>query len=193
MHSRLIAVAVGLVLAASLASAGSGQSNGGITLSGSDGQNVRPFTLSADSNVTWRCAGCSGSNFVLSTDQDIPVNALGPTRGRSFLPKGRYTGVNVIGRGPWSITVTPAPRRPVRSTYVLTGTDGQNLPPFVLTHDSDVLWACSRCRGSNFVLSTDQDIPVNALGPVGGRSFLERGRYTGVNVIGKGPWKIIIR
>lgn len=48
-----------------------------VTLRGDGMQNVRPFTLTADSNVSWRCAGCAGSNFVFSTRQNIPVNALG--------------------------------------------------------------------------------------------------------------------
>jgi hypothetical protein len=164
-----------------------------ITLRGEGMQNVRPFTLTADSNIVWRCSGCAGSNFVFSTRQDIPVNALGPTSGKSFLPKGRYTGISVIATGPWTITLSPAPKRPLRASYTLTGVGGQNVAPFTLTHDSDVIWSCAGCRGSNFVLSTAQDIPVNALGPVKGKSFLEKGRYTDVSVMATGPWKIVIK
>jgi hypothetical protein len=185
-----------LALAAALATAAHGaadQTSGTITLSGNGMQNVRPFTLAADSNISWRCGGCAGSNFVLSTRQDIPVNSLGPTSGKSFLPKGRYTGVSVIASGPWTITMSPAPKRPVRGSYVLTGVGGQNLAPFTLMHDSDVTWSCAGCRGSNFVLSTAQDIPVNALGPTSGKSFLEKGRYTRVSVTATGPWKIVIK
>lgn len=185
-----------LALAAVCATVASGavdRGNGTITLRGDGMQNVRPFTLAADSTVSWRCAGCAGSNFAFSTNQDVPVNSLGPTGGKSFLPKGRYTGVSVIASGPWTITMGSAPKRPVRSSYVLTGVGGQNVAPFVLTHDSDLIWSCTGCRASNFAVSTDQDIPVNALGPVKGKSFLEKGRYTGVSVIATGPWKIILK
>ena len=167
-----------LALAACFAAVANGavdRTDGTITLRGNAMQNVRPFTLLADSNVSWRCGGCAGSNFIFSTKQDIPVNSLGPTTGKSFLPKGRYTGVSVIGTGAWTITMAPAPKRPVRASYVLTGVGGQNVAPFMLTHDSDVIWSCAGCRASNFVFSTNQDIPVNALGPVKGKSFLETG------------------
>jgi hypothetical protein len=187
------AAVVALATSATVASGGSGRVVGPITLRGTDGQNVRPFTLKADSNIAWRCSGCAGSNFIFATDQGIPVNALGPTRGKSFLQKGRYTGLRVIASGTWSIRITRAPRRPVRSSYVLTGTDGQNLAPFVLTHDSDVSWSCPSCSDANFIFSTDQDIAVNALGPTKGKSFLQRGRYTGVSVVADGRWKIVIR
>jgi hypothetical protein len=186
-------LAVAAVSSAAAASGAVERTSASITLRGNSSQNVRPFTLIADSNVSWRCSGCAGANFVFSTRQNIPVNSLGPTSGKSFLSKGRYTGVSVIGNGAWSITMSPAPKRPVRSSYVLSGTGGQNIAPFVLTHDSDVSWFCAGCKGSNFVLSTGQGIPVNALGPVKGKSFLERGRYTGISVIATGPWKIIIK
>lgn len=185
-----------LALAAASAAVANGavdRTSGTVTLRGNGGQNARPFTLTADSNVSWRCGGCAGSNFAFSTRQNIPVNSLGPTSGKSFLPKGRYTGVNVIASGAWTITMSPAPKRPVRPSYVLTGAGGQNIAPFVLTHDSDVIWSCAGCRGSNFAFSTSSNIPVNALGPVKGKSFLEKGRYTGVSVIATGPWKIILK
>ena len=178
---------------AAVANAAVDQTTGTITLTGNAMQNVRPFTLTADSNISWRCGGCAGANFVLSTKQDIPVNSLGPTSGKSFLPKGRYTGVSVIASGPWTVALSPAPKRPVRASYTLTGVGGHNVAPFTLTHDSDVIWSCAGCKGTNFVFSTDSDIPVNALGPVKGKSFLEKGRYTGVSVMANGPWKIIIK
>ena len=181
------------VVGAAAANGASDRTTGTITLRGDGSQNARPFTLTADSNVSWRCGGCAGANFVFSTSQNISVNSLGPTSGKSFLPKGRYTGVSVIGSGAWTITMSPAPKRPVRASYVLTGAGGQNIAPFTLTHDSDLIWSCAGCRGSNFVVSTSSDIPVNALGPVKGKSFLERGRYTGVSVIATGPWKIILK
>jgi hypothetical protein len=64
----------------------------------------------------------------------------------------------------------------VARTYVLTGIDSQNLRLFVLMHDSRVSWSCSGCRNSNFIISTDQDIPVNALNRTSGTSFLSKGR-----------------
>jgi hypothetical protein len=164
-----------------------------LVLRGVDSQNVRPFRLATDSDVIWSCPGCRGSNFVLSTDQDIPVNSLGPTMGRSFLERGRYTGVSITASGRWRITMRRAQPRPVRSTYVLTGVESTKIRPFTLTHGSTLTWSCARCRGSNFVISTDQDIPVNALGPTRGKSFLEEGRYTGVSITARGPWKIILR
>jgi hypothetical protein len=167
--------------------------NEAVTLRGVDSVNVRPFTLGRDSDIVWSCPGCGGSNFALSTNQDIPINALGPTHGRSFLERGRYTGVSVMASGSWRITMTPARQVPVRRSYRFTGVDSVNLRPFTLTHGSDIFWSCPRCRGSNFAISTDQDIPVNALGPIHGRSYLERGRYTGVNVMASGPWTIIFR
>jgi hypothetical protein len=130
---------------------------------------------------------------VFSTKQDIPVNALGPTRGRSFMAKGRYTGVSVIASGSWTITLSAAATRPVRRSYTLTGVDSQNVAPFTLTHGSNVIWTCPKCRNNNFVLSSDQDIPVNALGPAHGTSFMAKGRYTGVSVTAKGPWTISLR
>ena len=81
----------------------------------------------------------------------------------------------------------------MRRSYTITGVGGQNVAPFTLTHDSDVIWSCAGCKGSNFVFSTESDIPVNALGPVKGKSFLEQGRYTGVRVTATGPWKIILK
>ncbi len=182
-----------LTTSAAAANAAVDRASGTITLRGNASQNVRPFTLTADSNVLWRCAACAGANFVFSTGRNIPVNSLGPTSGKSFLPKGRYTGVSVIGSGAWTISMAPAPKRPVRGSYVLTGVGGQNVAPFVLTHDSDVVWSCAGCRNSNFVFSTSMDIPVNALGPVKGKSFLERGRYTGISVTATGPWTIILK
>jgi hypothetical protein len=160
---------------------------------GVDSQNARPFRLATDSDVFWSCPGCGGSNFVMSTDKGIPVNSLGPTGGRSFLERGRYRRVSITAIGAWRITIRRAQPRPVRSSYVLTGVESMNVRPFTLTHGSTLTWSCARCRGSNFVISTDQDIPVNALGPTRGKSFLEKGRYTGVSITARGPWKIILR
>ncbi len=181
------------VVASPAATLASGGKRTALVLRGTDSQNLRPFTLSRDSNIVWRCPGCTDSNFIFSTNQDIPVNALGPTSGRSFLKKGRYTRVSVSGSGAWTITLTAAAARPVRSSYILKGEDGMNVAPFTLTHGSNIVWSCPRCAGSNFIVSTDQDIPVNALGPTHGSSFLERGRYTGVSVTASGPWTITIR
>jgi hypothetical protein len=189
--SLCLAAAVG-VFGIAYAAPGNTSITGTIVLRGVDSQNARPFKLSRDSDVLWSCPGCSGSNFIFSTSQDIPVNALGPTRGRSFLERGRYTHVSISATGRWTITIKPTRPRPVRSRYVLTGVDSMNVKPFTLTHGSNLRWTCRRCRGSNFIISTDQDIPVNALGPTKGRSFLEKGRYTGVNISATGLWKIII-
>lgn len=164
-----------------------------VVLRGTDTQNVRPFTLSRDSDIVWSCPKCGGSNFVFMTEQDIPVNALGPIRGTSFLEKGRYTGVSITASGSWTITMRPSTSRSVKSTYVIRGVDGQNVKPFKLTHDSDLVWSCPKCKGSNFVVSSDQDIPVNALGPTKGKSFLEKGSYTGVSITASGPWVITLR
>lgn len=164
-----------------------------VVLRGTDSQNVRPFTLTRDFDITWSCPNCAGSNFVLATRQDIPVNSLGPVRGTSFLEKGRYTGVSVTASGSWTITMKPSTPRPVRATYVIRGADAQNVKPFRLTHDSDLIWSCPKCRGSNFIVSSDQDIPVNALGPTKGKSFLEKDSYTGVSVTASGPWVITLR
>jgi hypothetical protein len=189
-----VAVSVMVVMstAFSYASPTAPQRSEAIVLRGVDSQNVRPFTLRRDSDVSWTCGGCRGSNFVFSTRQDIPVNALGPTRGGSFLERGRYTGVSVTATGAWRITIKPAPARPVRSRYVLTGVDGRNLRPFTLKRDSNITWTCGGCARSNFIVSTDQDIPVNSLSRTRGRSFLERGRYTGVSVTASGAWRIVI-
>jgi phage FluMu protein Com len=149
--------------------------------------------LFRDSDLIWTCPRCSGTNFAVSTNQDIPVNALGPTHGRSFLERGRYTGVSITASGPWTIVPRPAPKMPARASYRFAGVDGQNLRPFTVTHVSDLLWSCPRCRNTNFAVTTNQDIPVNALGPTHGRSYLDRGRYTSVRVTASGPWVIVIR
>jgi hypothetical protein len=167
--------------------------NTAVVLRGTGSQSAPAFRLAYDSNLRWSCTGCSGDSFVISTDQDAPVNALGPTHGTSFLPEGRYTGVNITASGAWGITFTRAHPRPVRSRYVLKGVDTQNLAPFTLTHDSIVAWSCPECSDQNFVITTDQDTPVNALGPTQGRGFLSKGRYTGVSITASGPWTIIIR
>jgi hypothetical protein len=62
----------------------------------------------------WSYPSCADSNFIVNTDQDVPVNALDHTHGVSFLKKGLYTGVSVIGSVSWRITVRPAGKRPVR-------------------------------------------------------------------------------
>ena len=164
-----------------------------LVLRGVDSQDVRPFRLASDSDVFWTCPGCLGGYFVLLTDKGIPVNALGPTSGRSFLERGRHGRVRVTATGPWTITIRRAQPRPVRSSYVLTGVESMNIRPFRLTHGSTLTWSCARCQGSNFVVSTDQDIPVNAVGRTRGKSFLEKGRYTGVSITARGRWKIILR
>jgi Zn finger protein HypA/HybF involved in hydrogenase expression len=185
------------LLAASLAAIGAAgafsRSAPPLVLRGTDGQNARPFTLTRDANLVWSCPGCRNSNFAVTTNQDIPVNALGPTHGVSFLQKGRYTGVSVTATGPWVIRLSAAAARPVARSYTLTGVDGENVRPFTLTHGSDVIWSCPRCTSSNFAVTTDQDIPVNALGHTHGTSYLEKGRYTGVSVTASGPWKIVLR
>jgi hypothetical protein len=162
-------------------------------LRGVDSQNLPPFTLPADTSILWTCAGCGGQNFIVSTDNGGVVNALGPVRGSSFLPAGRYGSVNVIGTGAWTIRFTAATKRPVRSSYTLSGVDGSNVKPFTLTHGSRVTWSCPRCHGQNFIFSTGQGGVVNALGPTHGSSYMDRGRYTDVSVIASGPWTITIR
>lgn len=164
-----------------------------LVIRGADGQKVRPFSLKRDADVFWTCRGCNNSNFIFTTDQGLPVNALNQTQGRSFLERGRYTGVQIIASGPWTIQIRTTASRPLRSTYTLTGAGGQNVRPFTLTHDSDLIWACPSCSDSNFIISTDQGLPVNALNRTRGRSFLERGRYTGVTIAANGPWKIVLR
>jgi hypothetical protein len=164
-----------------------------LVLRGVDSQDARPFTLATDSDVFWSCPGCLGGNFVMSTNKGIPVNSLGPTGGRSFLERGRYRRVSITAIGAWRITIRRAQPRPVRSSYVLTGVESMNVRPFTLTHGSTLTWSCARCQGSNFVISTDQDIPVNAVRRTQGKSFLEKGRYTGVSITARGRWKIILR
>lgn len=140
--------------------------------------------------LTWSAPEGADSNFILSTRQDIPINALGPTSGKSFLEKGRYTDVSIIATGPWTITITPAPPRPQRKTFVFSGVDGMNLPSFVLKKGAKVKWSAPDGADSNFILSTDQDLVVNALGPVKGKSYMSPGLYTGVSVTATGPWTI---
>jgi|RhiMetdeSRZDD1v2_1073273.scaffolds.fasta_scaffold369007_2 hypothetical protein len=195
MHKRLIRatlLVVGATLAV-IAPAALAGSDGAVVLRGSDSQNVRPFVLKQDADVAWSCPGCGESNFIFSTDQEIPVNALGVTHGSSFLERGRYTGVSISADGPWTIRMTASKLRPVRRTYTLRGVDSQKVRPFTLTHDSDVIWACGGCSDSNFIFATDQDIPVNALNSTHGKSFLERGRYTSVSISADGPWTIVLR
>src|SRR6266496_1630918 len=104
MTLKLALLVIGTVSAAIPAAlTASTRSTSVVVLRGTDSQNVRPFSLSHDSNIVWRCPGCGGSNFIISTNQDIPVNALGPTSGRSFLRKGRYTRVSVSASGVWVI------------------------------------------------------------------------------------------
>ena len=182
------------VLAATLIVAGSAYAApSALVLRGVDSQDARPFRLATDSDVFWSCPGCLGRNFVMSTDKGIPVHSLGPTGGRSFLERGRYRRVSVTASGRWTITIRRAQPRPVRSSYVLTGVESMNIRPFTLTHGSTLTWSCARCQTSNFVVSTDQDIPVNAVGRTRGKSFLEKGRYTGVSITARGRWKIILR
>lgn len=164
-----------------------------LVLRGVDSQDARPFRLATDSDVFWSCPGCAGSAFLMSTDRGLPVNSLGPTAGRSFLERGRYRRVSVTAVGAWKITIRRAEPRPVRPSYVLTGVESMNVRPFTLTHGSTLTWSCARCQGSNFVVSTDQDIPVNAVGRARGKSFLAKGRYTGVSITARGRWKIILR
>jgi hypothetical protein len=185
---RLIAVVATLMVAGSAYAAPSA-----LVLRGVDSQNARPFRLATDSDVFWSCPGCGGSNFVMSTDKGIPVNSLGPTGGRSFLERGRYRRVSITAVGRWTITIRRAQPRPVRSSYVLTGVESMNVRPFTLTHGSTLTWSCTRCQASNFIVATDQNIPVNAVGRTRGKSFLAKGRYTGVSITARGRWKIILR
>lgn len=193
MKRLLSVVLASAAVAIVVATTATARTSGTIVLRGADSQNLAPFRLSRDADVLWSCPGCGDANFIFSTDSDIPVNALGHTHGVSFLAKGRYTGVNVIGSGSWKITLRPAAKRPVARSYVLTGVDSQNLRPFTLTHDSRLSWSCPGCGSSNFIVSTNEDIPVNALNRRSGSSFLGKGRYTGVSVTGSGNWRIVIR
>ena len=165
-----------------------------VVLRGVDSQNLAPFTLAKDSNVLWSCPSCSGDNFIMETAEEPGViNALGPTRGLSFLPHGHYTGVSVVGSGNWTITITPARPRPVKSSYMLTGVDSTNLRPFTLTHASKVVWSCPACASSNFIFETSESPGiVNALNHTHGNSYIPKGHYTGVSVDGAGAWSIRI-
>jgi len=192
--SRLLAcLALSAAVTIAAVSSATARTNGTIVLRGADSQNLAPFKLSRDADVLWSCPGCGDANFIFSTNSDIPVNALNHTHGVSFLAKGRYTGVSVIGSGGWKITLRPASKRPVARSYLLTGVDSQNLRPFTLIHDSKLTWSCPRCSDSNFIVSTSQDIPVNALNRTSGSSFLSKGHYTSVSVTGSGNWRIVIR
>jgi rubredoxin len=75
-------------------------------LTGVDSQNLKPITITHDSNVAWSCPGCSQSNFIFDAAESPGiVNALNHTHGTSFLAKGHYTGVSVAAAGYWKIII----------------------------------------------------------------------------------------
>jgi predicted nucleic-acid-binding Zn-ribbon protein len=190
----LVVAALG-VGSTSAGMAGSTRGTGTVVLRGVDSQNLRPFTLTRGTDVVWSCPGCSSNNFIFETTQAPGVvNALNHTRGISFLARGHYSGVSVVGAGSWTITLRPAATRKVARSYILTGVDSENLRPFTLTHDSTVTWSCPGCSNNNFILETNEAPGVvNALNHTHGSSFMPKGHYTGVSVTGAGYWKIAIR
>jgi len=116
--------------------------------------------------------------------------------GASGSSSGSSKTVTVAGQAktvtqPVTVVRTVAPK--ATAARALRGVDGQNLPPFTLDHDSTLVWSCPGCSTSNFVLNTDQDVPINSLNHAHGTSFLPAGRYTGVSVIATGPWTIRFR
>jgi hypothetical protein len=82
----------------------------------------------------------------------------------------------------------------VQGTVVFRGLDVQNLRPFTLSRDADVVWSCPGCSAANFVFDSFQAPGVvNALNHTHGTSFLSRGHYTAVSVDGAGAWTITLR
>lgn len=195
---RWISVAlcvIGACVAVTGSATGASRTTATLVLRGVDSQNIRPFTLAHDSDVLWSCPGCSQSNFIFETNETPGVvNALNHTHGLSFLSRGRYTGVSIVGSGSWTITLRTAAKRPVVHSYVLSGVDSTNVKPFTLTHDSNVIWSCPDCSQSNFIFETNESPGVvNALNHTHGSSFLPKGHYTGVSVTATGSWTIKLR
>jgi hypothetical protein len=95
----------------------SGQASGGggsatQHFSGSGQKSLGTITVPVDSTLSWSCAGCSSTNFIInnakSDDNSIPTNGFQQTHGVDPLPAGTYHTVVVDTTGSdWTIDIKP--------------------------------------------------------------------------------------
>ncbi len=101
---------------ASAPSSSGGSSGGGGSgtqhFSGSGQKSLGTITVPVDSTLSWSCASCSRTNFIInnasSDDHDMPTNGLNQTHGVDPLPAGTYHTVVVDTTGAdWTIDIRP--------------------------------------------------------------------------------------
>lgn len=72
---------------------------------------------------------------------------------------------------------------------VLRGHGSQTVAPFTLSQNSDLIWSCPRCSFFSIEAphaSVYDLLPVNVLRATRGTSFLEAGRFKGVQITAEG-------
>jgi hypothetical protein len=77
---------------------------------------------------------------------------------------------------------------------VITGGGTENLPPIIIRHAGWLRWRCASCGSANFIVQDDNDaISINALNQTAGRTYVQPGKVTGVQVITEGSsWKLYV-
>jgi hypothetical protein len=84
---------------------------GGQTFHGTDTENIGTIHVPVDSTLTWSDSGAASDNFIINNSYDdgsqIGVNSLDQTSGKTVISAGDYHGVQVMGAGDWTFTITP--------------------------------------------------------------------------------------
>jgi hypothetical protein len=82
------------------------------TYSGAGGQNLGTIHVPVESTLTWECPSCTSDNFQIfngaSDSNEITVNALNQTSGKTHIDEGSYHDVLVNTEGEsWTIHIAP--------------------------------------------------------------------------------------
>ena len=81
-------------------------------LKGVGTENIGTIKVPTDSTLRWSCPSCAGVNFIIDNDfndgDDITVNGLNQTSGKTVIDAGAYHKVQIITEGQaWTLTITP--------------------------------------------------------------------------------------
>jgi hypothetical protein len=84
-------------------------SSTGQDFSGADTENLGTIHIQHSSELYWSCPGCSDSNFIINVDglNDIAVNSLDATTGKTFVDAGTYHDTTIEGTGAWTLSFHP--------------------------------------------------------------------------------------
>lgn len=178
----------------SLASTAAGGARGvtDARFSGNGGKTLAPFTVSADSTLSWTNDGDVFQLFNAALTNSGTVNSTA-RRGTTYLPRGRYSlQVNAIGN--WTITIRRGAERPLRlggGAIGFRGNGGKALPPVGVAKGSTLSWSNSGEIFQLFNESLSTDGTVNSQAGRG-TTYLPKGTYK-LYVNALGNWTITIR